>query len=182
MEACKPLFFWKLKFYKLTKCWVENYFLCPAKWPRDQKALNIFIQMYYFYIDLSLPVKSLKSPMLVIEWGKKKIWMCKTNAWEVAKIYRVGVAVYQTPCSAVLVRLHIPGHTCKDQAATFQGQWGARSVSDVLLLMGSQHSEVLGPFQECGGQIMFSRGPAWWQEAARAVLKDWGSQEALCIP
>lgn len=45
MEAHKPLFYWKIKLYKLTKCWVENDFLCPAKWLRDQKALSIFKQV-----------------------------------------------------------------------------------------------------------------------------------------
>jgi len=95
----------------------------------------------------------------------------------VTTIYRVGVAVYQSLCPAVPVKLHPPGHTREEKAVQLspaRARGEPTSLSDVLLLMGNQHSMVLHPFQECGTQTVVIGGPTWWHEAARATLNERG--------
>lgn len=62
-----------------------------------------------------------------------------------------------------LVRLYPPGHACRKNELQPWPAWARGelvSAFNVLLLMGSQHSMVLQPFQDCRDQTMDDGGPA----------------------
>lgn len=98
--------------------------------------------------------------------------------WEVTITYRVGLALCQTPWPAVPVRLHPPGPTRKEKAAKLSP---ARTRGEPRLHQmsccwwGTSTARSLPPSRSMG-VTMVGRGPAWWREAARAMLKKWGGE------